>query len=143
MSIEQCRAAGAYIKTAADADPIYMPIGFNYKPYVAPKRTKTVQTIKGSFTQRSKPLFNHGTGVIEWTVPLTTKDKAQEIINIYNDTSLYLLEFYGKWNDAYYIEFKTLEQETSELGGYVGLSGTFRVDCVIAETNFSCTTPAP
>ncbi len=138
MSIEQCRAAGAYIKTAADADPIYMPIGFNYKPYVAPKRTKTTQTIKGSFTQRSTPLFNHGSGLIEWTVPLTTRNKAQEIINIYKDTNLYLLEFYGKWNDDYYIEFVSLEEITSELGGYVGLSGSFRVACVINETDYTC-----
>ena len=138
MSIEQCREAGAYIKTAADADPIYMPIGFNYKPYVAPKRTKTTQTIKGSFTQRSTPLFNHGTGLISWSVPLTTRNKAQEIINIYKDTSLYLLEFYGKWNDEYYVEFVKLEEITSELGGYVGLSGEFRVDCVISETDYTC-----
>ncbi len=143
MSIEQCRTTGAYIKTAADADPIYMPLGFNYVPYVAPKRTKTTQTIKGSFTQRSKPLFNHGQGVIEWQVELTTKTKAQEIIDVYMNDQLYLLEFYGKWNDSYYVEFKTLKQETSKLGGYVGLSGTFRVDCVITDINFSCTTPAP
>ena len=140
---EECREQGAYIKTAADADPIYMPLGFNYTPYVPPKRTKTTQTIKGSFTQRSKPLFNHGLGVIEWTVELTTKEKAQEIIDIYTNDALYLLEFYGKWNDAYYVEFKTLTETTSGLGGYVGISGTFRVDCVITETNFSCTTPAP
>lgn len=138
MSIEQCRQEGAYIKTAADADPIYMPIGFNYKPYVAPKRTKTTQTIKGSFTQRSVPLFNHGTGLITWTVPLTTRNKAQEIINVYKNTNLYLLEFYGKWGDAYYIEFVRLEEITSELGGYVGLAGDFRVDCVITETDYSC-----
>ena len=144
MSIEDCRNMGAYIKTAAEATPIYLPIGFNYVPYVAPKRSKTTQTITGSFTQRSLPLFNHGLGVIEWTVELTTREKAQEIINIYMNTSLNLLEFYGKWNDAYYIEFKTLVQNTSELGGYVGLSGSFRVDCVITDTNFSCTTtPAP
>ena len=53
MSIEDCRNMGAYIKTAAEATPIYLPIGFNYVPYVAPKRSKTTQTIKGSFTQRS------------------------------------------------------------------------------------------
>ena len=133
--IETCREQGAYIKTTAAGPNIYMPLGFNYTPYVPPKRTKTTQTIKGSFTQRSKPVFNHGLGVIEWTVDLT--------IDIYTNETLYLLEFYGKWNDAYYVEFKTLTETTSGLGGYVGISGTFRVDCVITDTNFSCTTPAP
>ncbi len=142
--IETCREQGVYIKTAADADPIYMPLGFNYVPYVPVKRTKTTQTIKGSFTQRSLPLFNHGNGIISWEVPLTTRQKAQQVIDLYTNVNLYLLEFYGKWNDSYYVEFTKLEEKTAQLGGYVGLSGEFRVSCVITETNFSCTTtPAP
>ena len=123
---------------AASGGPIYlMDCGFNYTTYVPLKRTQTKQTTKGSFTQRSVPLFLHGTGTFEWSIEIVTRPVAALMYDLYMANDLYIFD--GAFGENYLVDF--VEMKPPEVkSGYWGLSGTFRVVCVNIEiyTDFEC-----
>jgi len=115
-------------------DPAYvLPTGFKYKPYIPKKRVITKMTSKGSFTQRSNPLFLHGEETIEWSIDLVTRPVAKALDDLYNYNGY--LEFEGYYNEKYLVEM--MEWEPDPIAGYFAAKGTFRIVCVLTPANLN------
>ena len=105
---------------------------FNYKKYIPKKRQVTRMTSKGSFTQKSLPLFLPGMDTIDWSIELTTGVRAQELYDLYLANENYI--FNGAYGEELLVDFVDFGSE--ELAGYFKLVGKFRVICVESQVNF-------
>lgn len=122
----------------------YLPCWFKYKPIVQKKRIIHKQTVKGSFTQKTYPLFNPGSEFIEWEIELhPDANFVADLKERYDSDELF--EFNGIWGEQYIVEFS--EFNIPEIiAGKFKMEGKFRIICVSADFMPSCdspTTPAP
>jgi hypothetical protein len=111
-----------------------LPCEFTYTPYVAKKRICVQPTSKGSFVQRSKPLFNHGNQDFSWSIQLTTSTVAKMFYDMYVSGDLFV--FTGFWGEEFLVEF--IEFEKTPQGGFFSLRGKFKVLCVTSEFDPDC-----
>ena len=140
----------AYIRSVADVSDyfgdFYLSCWFRYKPIVQKKRIIHKQTVKGSFTQKTYPLFNPGNDFIEWEIELHPDAVfVADLKERYDSDELF--EFNGIWGEQYIVEFS--EFDIPEIiGGKFKIEGKFRIICVLTDFMPSCnpttpTTPAP
>lgn len=110
-------------------DTITLDDCFNYKLYIPKKRLKPKLTSKGSFTEISSPIFLDGMGYVEWTMDITTGDKAREILAAYRVEDTWT--FTGAYGESYLIYFDELDLNRYKT--WWKASGKFRVLCTITE----------
>ena len=97
------------------ANPVVeMPCWFKYIPYIPKKRIKVTQTSKGSFSQKSLPLFLPGNEYIDWEIELIDGNFLELLRELYVLTGM--LTFVGFYNDEYLVEFSELD--VSSKSGY-------------------------
>jgi len=115
---------------------ITMDCGFKYTPYIPKKRISSTITAKGSFTQKSIPLFNHGKGYVDWDISSTTAPIARIMYDLYNLDDTFT--FTGAYGEEYLVEFS--EIQANPAGGPWAIKGKFRVLCVFSdfEPDFQC-----
>ena len=127
-------------------DDFYLSCWFRYKPIVQKKRIIHKQTLKGSFTQKTYPLFNPGNDFIEWEIELHPDASFVAAIKERYDSDE-LFRFNGIWGEEYVVEFS--EFDVPEIiGGKFKIEGKFRILCISADFMPSCnpttnTTPSP
>ncbi len=110
---------------ASGGSKITLDPSFDYKPFIPKKKSVRIQTIRGSYTQRSYARYLFNNDSISWKMT-TTPSHAKVITTAYNQEDP-KFTFTGAYGENYLIDFDELEAEP--LGGIWQLSGKFVVIC--------------
>ncbi len=113
------------ITPASGGSKITLDPSFDYKPFIPKKKSVRIQTIRGSYTQRSYARYLFNNDSISWKMT-TTPSHAKVITTAYNQEDP-KFTFTGAYGENYLIDFDELEAEP--LGGIWQLSGKFVVIC--------------
>jgi hypothetical protein len=114
-----------------------LPTQFSYKPYIARKRVTVTATAKAVVTQSSNPVIVHGDGSIPWNIEGAYPNECQSLYDLYNESTLTLLEFYGYWGERFHVYFTVFDAPTIR-GRIANLSGQIQVAAVVNHQLMSC-----
>lgn len=95
------------ITPASGGTKITLDPSFDYKPFIPKKKASRVQTIRGSYTQRSFNRYLFNNEGISWKMT-TTPSHAKVITNAYNQEDP-KFTFTGAYGENYLVDFDELE----------------------------------
>lgn len=115
---------------------------FCYDQYKPPKRTKVIDTEKGSYRETSIPLIKHGTHTFKFNYKMAScseRNKLDELFESGED-----LIFNGNMGEEYLVEFVKCEPIRKNPAVFE-IRGEFRVICVEipADACVTCTEVDP
>ena len=113
------------ITPTSGGSKITLDPSFDYKPFIPKKKANRVQTIRGSFTQRSFIRYVFNDDGIDWKMT-TTPSHAKVVMDAYDQEDP-KFTFTGAFGESYLIDFAELT--ATPLGGIWELTGKFIVLC--------------
>ena len=117
--------------TGPIGDPFELPCQFMYDQYKPKKRTKTIDTEKGSFRENTLPLIKHGNTTFGWTLEPATPQQVKMLSDMYESGDDFI--FTGNLGEEYIVDFIVCERER-KCGNWI-VKGEFRVVCVNEPAN--------